>query len=347
MPGFESIKDQDKPVRLLVALLRKGALPHALLFSGIGGIGKQTAATVFAMACNCLAKKTGETRQDENQILRARYASEQAIPCGACKSCRKIESDNHPDIIRIKPIGPYIRIAQIRELCHILAMKPYEASFRVVIISDAQAMNPEAGNALLKVLEEPPDGTLLILTALQATDLLPTIVSRCQHIHFQPISRHSLERLLVEEHGLPINEAGILAIMANGSISKALELRAVNWINRRNWLIESVESLALVPTGALLAFAEMLAKNKELLSDSLEVIKVWLRDLVIWKYAPDKITNRDLKEKIQHASKKHSIKSTLAHIDSIQVAQRQIQGNANVRLALEVMALELAKVEAD
>ena len=91
-------------------------------------------------------------------------------PCGCCKSCRKIQTGNHPDIIQVKPFGPLIRIGQIRDLCRILAMKPYEARYRVVIISHAQAMNPAAGNALLKVLEEPPDRTILILTAMQATD---------------------------------------------------------------------------------------------------------------------------------------------------------------------------------
>ena len=83
-----------------------------------------------------------------------------------------------------------IKIDQIRELCQVLTMKPYEARVRVVIIADAHTLNPAAGNALLKMLEEPPARTVLILTAPQTGDLLPTIVSRCQHIRFKPIARH-------------------------------------------------------------------------------------------------------------------------------------------------------------
>ena len=91
------------------------------------------------MACNCRA--TAAVSVDADEIV---------TPCGECRVCRKIESGTHPDVIHIKPTGSLIRIAQIRELCHTLAMRPYEAHIRVVVISDAQTMNPEASNALLK-----------------------------------------------------------------------------------------------------------------------------------------------------------------------------------------------------
>ncbi|MHA1128274.1 MAG: DNA polymerase III subunit delta', partial [Alphaproteobacteria bacterium] len=86
-------------------------------------------------------------------------------------------------------------------------MKPYEAEMRVVIISEAQAMNPAAGNALLKMLEEPPARTILVLIAAHTSDLLPTIVSRCQHIRFNPISKINLESVLVREHGIDAGDA--------------------------------------------------------------------------------------------------------------------------------------------
>ena len=186
MPGFESIIGQDRPIRILTTFLQNGTVPHALLFTGIEGVGKQSAAVTFAMACNC----TGDFSENKFEWRDNRTADDHSTadprhitnPCGNCKPCRKIESKNHPDIIRIKPSGVFIKIDQIRALCQTLAMKPYEAGIRVVLISDAQAMNPAAGNALLKVLEEPPTGTILILVANHTADLLPTIVSRCRHI---------------------------------------------------------------------------------------------------------------------------------------------------------------------
>ena len=349
--GFESILGQEQPIRLLNTLLQNETLPHALLFIGIEGVGKQTAAVALAMACNCKATEPEhfsermKTRSDGN------IPSDQIktiSPCGRCKSCRKIESDNHPDIILLKPSGPFIRIGQIRDLCSTLAMKPYEARLRVVIISDAQAMNPSAGNALLKVLEEPPDRTILILTALQTSDLLPTILSRCQHIRFNPVSRKNLESLLMQRHSANPHEAKIIAIMANGSVSKAVSMissiNRVNWINRRIWLINEVESLPVRSIGLRMAFAEKLSKRKEILAESLEVIKFWFRDLVVCEYHPEKIINRDLEDRIQRASEKMKVASLISKIDDIQSAQKNIQANTNLRLTLEVLIMRLAKV---
>ncbi|MBW2248732.1 MAG: hypothetical protein JRF62_16445, partial [Deltaproteobacteria bacterium] len=161
---------QEQPIRLLTTLLQNGTIPHALLFIGIEGVGKRTAAMALAMACNCKAIKPEHFSERMKIRSDGNIPSDQIktiSPCGRCNSCRKIESGNHPDIIVLNPSGPFIRIGQIRELCGTLAMKPYEARLRVVIISDAQTMNLSAGNALLKLLEEPPDRTILILTALQ------------------------------------------------------------------------------------------------------------------------------------------------------------------------------------
>jgi len=129
-----------------------------MLFTGIEGVGKDNAAVAFAMACNCSANRCRqELEKGETPTKNYLPATSQPLPvnaCGRCKSCKKIESGNHPDIIRVKP-------------------------------------------------------------------LLPTIVSRCQHIRFNPISRKSLESILVAEHGLDHSEATIIAAMAGGSFSRA------------------------------------------------------------------------------------------------------------------------------
>ncbi|MFC1816354.1 DNA polymerase III subunit delta', partial [Thermodesulfobacteriota bacterium] len=292
VPGFESIIGQKQPKRILATLLRSGIIPHALLFSGIEGVGKRAAAMTFAMACNCFNRSTEPPQRAGKHSLSVGNQIAEVNPCGHCTSCRKILSGNHPDIISIIPSGPFIRIAQIRALCEILSMKPYEAKYRLVIISDAQTMNPESGNALLKVLEEPPDRTIIILTAIQTSDLLPTVLSRCQHIRFNPIPRRDLEARLVEKEGFYPNEAKIMAVLANGSFSKALflkrPLKQTDWTHWRNWLLSASgqyqpETLSAKPVSFLLAFAEQLTLNKEILLDALAVLNSWLRDLIIYK----------------------------------------------------------------
>jgi DNA polymerase-3 subunit delta' len=341
-------------VRILAAFLQKRNIPHALLFTGIEGVGKKDAALAFAMACNC----TGEKRRRSDKFIDNSSSKKDlpaaVNPCGSCRSCRKIESGNHPDIIQIKPSGAFIKIDQIRGFCDTLAMKPYEARVRVVIISDAHAMNPSASNALLKMLEEPPDRSILILTACQISDLLPTVVSRCQHIRFNPVSVKSIEARLIENQGLKPNKASAIAAMANGSISRAFAMNNSNWINRRNWLINAIGpyqsdqpdhsgALFSMSSGMLMAFAEMLKKNKDFLFDSLEIMKSWLRDLVIYNFHPGKIINKDLMEKIQNASQKIDTNSLLLKIDAIQAAQKDIQSNANLRLTLENMMMRIGR----
>jgi DNA polymerase III subunit delta' len=349
-PTFDSITDQKRPVRILAAFLQKRSIPHALLFTGIEGIGKKDAATAFAMACNCAGEKTQPSELIDHTTSKTDLPI--AInPCGQCRSCRKIESGNHPDIIRIKPSGTFIKIDQIRGFCDILAMKPYEAMVRVVIISDAHAMNPSASNALLKMLEEPPDRSILILTACQISDLLPTIVSRCQHIRFNPVSVKSIKTQLIENQGLASDKASVIAAMANGSISRAFAMSQSNWINRRNWLINAIGPdqsdqpgiLYSRSSGILLAIAEILKKNKNFLFDSLEIMKSWLRDLVVYRFHPEKIMNKDLIEKIQYASPNIDIRSLLLKIEAIQAAQKNIQSNTNLRLTLETMMMQIGR----
>jgi DNA polymerase-3 subunit delta' len=243
----------------------------------------------------------------------------------------------------VKPSGPFIKIDQIRSLCQTLALKPYEAKRRVVIISDAQAMNPAAGNALLKMLEEPPVRTILILVATHTSDLLPTVVSRCQQLRFKPISSKYLEAELVQKYGLDSKNARIITTMAGGSLSRALRMHRTHWISRRNWLIQEMDAISTGSVNRLLAFGEQLSKNKDILPDSLEVMKSWLRDLVVGQFNPERVVNQDLAQKIQQASQKMGIAVLLDKIDTIQATQNAIHAGTNLRLALEVMVLRLAK----
>ena len=347
MPGFELLINQEQPIRILTALLQNGTLPHALLFTGTEGVGKQAAAVALARACNC---------QRELPEFKAEHRSGQAPvnssgefnlltmdACGVCKSCRKIAAGNHPDIIRIQPIGPFIKIGQIRALLQTLAMKPYEAITRVAILSEAQAMNAAASNALLKILEEPPSRSMLVLTATQKSDLLPTIVSRCQHVGFNPIPDEKIAAWLKNKHGLEQQAAHILAVMANGSFSRAQMMVKNNWLQRRKWVIEEMAHLSLQPISHLFALAEKLSKEKEALAQSLEIIKVWFRDLIINQYDAGKIINRDVADKIETASQKNNLSDLLSKVDAVQKTQNRLAANTNLRLTLESLLIQLAQ----
>ena len=146
MSGFDLIINQERHIRILTTLLKNRTLPHALLFTGMAGVGKQATALALAMACNCRGETSGFIADDGFEQDPAGPALQS---CGVSKSCRKIAANNHPDIIQVQPRGPFIKIEQIRQVLQTLAKKPYEAKTRVVIILEAHCMNASASNALL------------------------------------------------------------------------------------------------------------------------------------------------------------------------------------------------------
>jgi DNA polymerase III subunit delta' len=346
VPGFNLIIGQELSIRFLSIILQKGLIPNALLFTGPKGVGKKKAAFAFAMAANCIGQDKPPKKLSGHNIKDGLFPTE---PCGLCKQCRKFDSGSHPDFIRIDPEGQMTKIIQVRELRQILAMKPFEAKLRVVVISKAHTLNQEASNALLKVLEEPPYRTILILITSQISDLLSTIVSRCQHVRFHPIPVNLLAAALTQDFGMDQKEAECMAIMANGSFSKALVLQNTDWIFRRNWIIKETENMDSLSIAVILALAEKIAKSKdkESIHDLLEMIETWYRDLVIAKYCPDKIINKDLSENIQAVSQGYHQNALLNRISAVQQAQKEIEANVNSRLILENLFMTLAEKTQD
>lgn len=241
------------------------------------------------------------------------------------------------------PAGLQIKIDQVRDLCQSLAMKPYEAKVRVALIADAHRMNPAAGNALLKMLEEPPDRTVLILTALQAVDLLPTVVSRCRHIRFKPIARNHLAAILEKAYGFPAEEAGLTAAMANGSVTRALAMQRGGWVQRRNWFMTELAALPRQPLTALLALAEKMAQAKEDIPEYLELVGSWVRDMAVARYDPDRIVHQDLRAGIIAAAQGVAEGFFTRAMLGLAETQRRVQSNANPRLCLERLLMTMAE----
>ncbi|MGD9307610.1 MAG: DNA polymerase III subunit delta' [Desulfosarcina sp.] len=335
--GFNAIVGQSDAIRLLRTLVRNGTLPHALVFTGDAGVGKKMTAIAVAMACNCLTLKSARGQP---------LPIEAVDPCGGCAPCRKIAGNHHPDIIRVAPHSSVIRIAQIRSLLQSLSLKPHEADRRVVVISDAQAMNPEAGNALLKVLEEPPDRTLIMLTAGQTADLLPTIVSRCQHIRFSPLGAAEIKQLLIASDGLDEQSAATLSLLCGGSYARAQQRIDRRWFRRREWIIQALEDLIAgsgeVDIRAWLALSEMISKQKDLVEESLEIITMWLRDVLVVACDPQRVLNHDRLKALSAAAQQISRQSLLQQIDAVYHALTALRSNTNVRLTLDAMALQMA-----
>lgn len=319
---FQSIIGQERAIRLLSRMLHNDRLVHALVFTGIDGIGRQTTAKALAMALNC-ANRVGVSA------------------CNECRSCQKVISGNHPDVIIVERSGAFIKIDQVRSLRQQLRFAPLERGRRVIIINDAQTMNAEASNAMLKILEEPPKDTHIILTASQVTDLLPTIASRCQHIGFRPIPVAKIADVLVAKKNLDQETATALAILTKGSLGRALSADANKWMAWRKQVLERVGAVSKESTQELFVFAEALASDKATLEDALDMMTTWFRDVLMCKFQPEKILNGDFMENIQGASKECSVDEILEKLAAVSATQSAILKRANPRLALEVMMVRL------
>ena len=315
----------------------KNEVPHAMLFTGEAGIGKQTTAMNFAMAIHC--EHPGPMAGGVS------FSGAGTIdPCGACRPCRNIASGSHPDVHCVGPSGAYIRIDAIRSLCETVSLRPVEGDMRIALIADAHRMNAEAGNALLKVLEEPPGKTVFILTAPQAADMLTTIVSRCRQIRFSPIPEDRLTDYLVDHAGLSQRDASAIARLAGGSIGTALSLSGNHGIiAHRKQVIERMEMIFREPGGYDLQWAETLAADREKALLSLEIMKSWLRDLAVFPVAPDRIVNSDDAPRISENAGRLEKKRLLEKMDAIWQAERALQSNAKPRLAMEALFMKLAK----
>ncbi len=311
--------------RVLTALLKNRQIPQALLFAGIDGIGKSVAASLFAKAANC---EIPPEIQTDTQAL-------ESWSCGECRTCRKIDSNNHPDILTIDPKKNQIHIETIRSLITTLGFTPYSAEHRFILIRSAEKMTPAAGNALLKILEEPPNQTHFLLTAAKVSDLLPTILSRCQIIRFQPWPDNVIESHLIDQYALDKPTAETTVRLAAGSQVKAIDLANKNWVNTQKWAIDALERIDQLTVRQRLILAERLAQKK----NDLETLLIWLKTVILEKV---KMQSVAMASHQTNSQRRASMKQLINRYEIVEDALYFLSTNVNRRMVLEKMLLALA-----
>lgn len=288
--------------------LDSGRIPHAYLFRGPDGVGKKLTSLLTAARLNCLTP-------------------DGSSGCGTCSSCKKLRSGNHPDVVVVSPENGTIKIDRIRDLCRSLAYPPYESGIRIVVIEDVHTMTLQAANSLLKTLEEPPAGNLLILTAESSRELLPTIVSRCQTLTFYGLPVEECARLI--ERKLPeigSDESLLLAEMAGGSPGTAMVLQQKELVGHYRSVVAlletefSVEQDTVTP---VLETAAGLAALKDDLPLVLGLLRIWARDL------------------LAAAERGPDFEIQKLRLTALDKAQRQLDRNCNRTLVSEVLLFNL------
>jgi len=312
-------------VEQLARAIQHGRTRHAYLFAGPDRIGKTTLARVLAATINCTAE---------------------AAPCGECRNCKLFIKGAHPDLTVLEGENGTIKIDQVRAIQQTVALRPYEARYRVAILRRVPAAAPQAQEALLKTLEEPPPNVVLIVTANAADALLPTILSRCQPLNLRPLPIQQLQEALKQGWNVAEDEAQLLAQISGGRIGWAI--KALEDPAEREWRTQVLDALETALKGnrrERFALVEHLALEKNVLLPMLDVWQGYWRDALLMasgSRAP--ITNYDRRGTIRdmaigREAAQQALEATRRTID-------QVDRNANARLALEVLMLDYPQLKA-
>ena len=358
---------QDRVKRILLAALRAGRLPHAYLFYGADGVGKDAMALELARVLHCERNGTAA--------------------CGVCPSCERAANGTHPDIrivvplpvgknessdddplaklnetdlravqdeLREKASNPYhrvsvpratiIKINSIRDVRRESTMSTFDGRRRVYIISPADAMGEEAANTLLKTLEEPSGDCMLILATSRRDALLPTILSRCQNVRFDPLTEGDLMEALIERNSLDRETAGFVARLANGSYTAALGLLAEETLQERAFVPSFVRH---VLGGSVLPLIEDVerfaaARDRVAVERFLALLLMWFRDAMVMTRG-GRIINVDQEEDLRRFTARFPQADLLRAMADIERALSLVGRNVYIKLILLQLSVQLRR----
>jgi DNA polymerase-3 subunit delta' len=320
----------DWAVQLLRGHIRNNSLRHAYLITGPQGIGKANLAIRFIQALNCPEQGSAE------------------VPCLVCSTCKRIKQKEHPDLfpISVGDESTQIKVDQIRELIHSISLSPYESKRRFGLLLDFEHANPNAQNALLKTLEEPPGSVILILTAITSEVLLETITSRCEEIKLNTVPLDITSQGLQELHNLSQEEANFLAHISGGKPEIALAMHAnPEILQRRTALLDEHFKILSGNSIKRFAYAEQLNKNPQKVQEMLDIwISLWQDILHQGSQSKTPLQNIDREQEIHHLLKEVDLSMARNTLSLFQRAHRLLDLNANRKLTLEDLLLGLPTI---
>ncbi len=264
---FSEIIGQEDAKNLLIHAIKNKSTSHAYIFSGERGSGKTMLAEAFAAMLLC--QEPGEDS------------------CGQCHSCKQAISRNNPDIIYVtaEEGKSAIGVDVIRErINNDIVLKPYSNSYKVYIVKDAEKMNQQAQNALLKTIEEPPAYAVIILLTTNHNALLQTILSRCVTIQMKPVSKDLIKSQLISKFGIVDYQSQMVASFAQGNMGRAIELASSDEFNELKRQVTGLVKKAgkLDEYGVSQAVKE-LVEQKPQIDQILDLITLWYRDVLLYK----------------------------------------------------------------
>ncbi len=326
MAKFTDIVGQEQLKEHLQNAIAMNKVSHAYIINGERNAGKEFIAKVFAMALQCEKKEVE--------------------PCGECHSCKQALSNNQPDIIYISHEKPNtIGVEDIRaQINNDIVIKPYSSPRKIYIVNEGEKMTPQAQNALLKTLEEPPEYAVIVILTTNVEALLPTVLSRCVVLNMKPVSDALVKKYLMEQLGVPDYKANICVAFARGNIGKAKLLASSEEFEKvKDEAISLVKNINDMEIHEIVKAIKKISEYKFDVNDYLDILMAWYRDVLFFKATKD-VNSLVFKEEIQQimrVSDRSTYEGIETIVNALQSAKKRLEANVNFDLTLELLLLAI------
>ena len=321
--GFKGIVGHEDIIAHFKSSIETGNVAHAYIISGDAGSGKKALAYAFAETLECEAGGTEA--------------------CGTCQSCLQVSTGNYPDIITVTHEKPnLISVDEVRDqLINTIDIKPYKGKYKIYIIPDAELLNVQAQNAMLKTIEEPPAYAVILLLTTNLDKLLETVKSRCLKLQTKPIRERDVLAYLTNVMGLTKEKAYFCLDFAQGNLGKAIKLAgndeyaAIVGLGGANIDEMDVETLGKA--------VKDIEQFKMSMNDYMDLMMMWYRDAMMLKVTGnvDKILFKNEFSTLKKQAGKLTFKSIEDKIDAIAKAEQRLLANANFEVTIELLLLTL------
>ena len=326
MANYSDIIGHEDIVKHFKNSIELGKVSHAYILNGEKGSGKRTLAAVVAKSLQC-----EEGGPD---------------PCGKCRSCLQAESGNQPDIIWVNhEKTSIISVDEVRQqIVNDVELKPYSSRYKIYIVPDAHLMNPQAQNALLKTLEEPPGYAIILLLANGIGKFLPTVLSRCLILNFKPVEPLQVVEYLITKLNVEQKKARFCADFAQGNLGKAIRLAISPEYNEL--LEDSVRILRRIQDmdmeDTILA-VKNLGKYKLDITDYMDIMTMWFRDILMVKISnsPNKLLFKDEFSNLKRQASMMSYEGVEEVIRALNKVKIRLEANVNFDIAMELLLLTI------
>ena len=326
MGSFKDVVGHKDIINYIRSAVENDQVSHAYILNGERGAGKKLLANLFAATLLC--EKGGPD------------------PCNNCHSCRQAESGNHPDIIRVTHEKPNsISVDDIRgQVNNTIMIKPYQGPYKVYIVDHADMMTPQAQNALLKTIEEPPQYAVIMLLVENAEILLPTINSRCVMLRLRYIKDVLIKKYLMENLKVPDYKADLCTAFAQGNMGHAIMLANSEHFNEiREEAVQMLRNIHEMELSEIIETVNRITVYKVEISDYLDIIMVWYRDVLLYKATRDieTVVFKDQINYIKEQAKNSSYEGIQLILSSFERAKSRLKANVNFELTMELLFLTI------